>query len=512
MRAPQSISRRTLLKLSLSAATTATLAKRSTRAHANTSKPNILLLMADQHRPDCLGADGNPLAHTPNLDRLAAEGAYFKHAYSTTPTCTPARACLLTGMNPWNNGMLGYTKVPEKYPVEMPRLLADAGYYTLGIGKMHWTPQRNLHGFHNTLLDESGRAETPEFRSDYRAWFYNMAPTLNPDETGLDWNDYRARPYALPERLHPSVWTASTAVNFLNNHDGAKPFFLKVSFARPHSPYDPPQRVFDRFKDAAFPKAPVGDWAARYAPRSDDSNQIWHGDMGEDIVRNSRRGYYASVTFVDEQIGRILDTLDARNMLEDTLIIYISDHGDMTGDHHLWRKSYAYEASARIPYIVRWPKGMLSAKRGITIDAPVEIRDVLPTFADAASTQPAVPVDGKSLLPLIDGKATDWREYIDLEHDVCYAKENHWSGLTDGKWKYIFHTLDGEEQLFNLEKDPTELHDLAGETKHTRQLQHWRKSLVAHLEPRGDAWVKNNKLALRPESILKSPNYPKPPA
>jgi len=145
----------------------------------------MLLLMADQHRADCLGADGNPVIHTPNLDRLAAEGARFRCAYSSTPTCTPARSALLTGLSPWRHGMLGYGRVAEKYPLEMPRALREAGYYTLGIGKMHYHPQRNPHGFHQVLLDESGRAESPEFRSDYRAWFCSEAPGLDPDATGI---------------------------------------------------------------------------------------------------------------------------------------------------------------------------------------------------------------------------------------------------------------------------------------------------------------------------------------
>jgi len=254
-------------------------------------RPNIVLLMADQYRGDCLGCDGHPVIKTPNLDRLAAEGDRFAHAYSCTPTCTPARAALLTGLGPWRNGMLGYGKVAEKYPIEMPQALRDAGYYTTGIGKMHYSPQRCLHGFHLVLLDESGRAQTPDFRSDYRAWFYSQAPTLDPDITGIGWNDYRSAVYALPEELHPTTWTANTACNFLKSYNRSEPFFLKVSFARPHSPYDPPSRWMDAYQDVEIPKAALGDWESKYAPRSDASFNIWHGDMGQDQVRASRQGY-----------------------------------------------------------------------------------------------------------------------------------------------------------------------------------------------------------------------------
>jgi arylsulfatase len=476
------------------------------QAQSRPSRPNILLLVADQHRADCIGAGGNRAIRTPHLDRLARDGACFRNAYSSTPTCTPARAALLTGLAPWHHGMLGYGRVAGRYPVEMPRALADAGYHTIGIGKMHYTPQRNPHGFETLILDESGRVESGDFRSDYRSWFLSQAPHLNPDATGISWNDHRARTYALPERLHPTRWTADTAVNFLNGYERPEPFFLKVSFARPHSPYDPPERFMRQYADAVLPAASVGEWAARYAPRSDASNELWHGDLGAAQVRASRQGYYGSIGFVDEQIGRIVEALERRGWLENTLILFAADHGDMTGDHHLWRKSYAYEASARVPMLLRWPKGLIAAARGRTLEPPVEIRDILPTFLDAAGCG-REGLDGRSLLALADGKAPDWREWIDLEHDVCYSPENHWTALTDGRTKYIFHAYSGEEQLFDLTGDRAELHDLAGSPAHESSLRLWRGRMVNHLSERGEAWVKGGKLALRPKSMPLSPNY-----
>ena len=502
-------SRRDALKLAAGAAALAIHTSSRARVATRNERPNILFLMGDQHRGDCIGADGNPVIHTPNLDRLGAEGARFRCAYTCTPSCTPARAALLTGLGPWRNGMLGYSRVPEQYPVEKPRVMRDAGYYTLGIGKMHFHPQRNLHGYHDLILDESGRVHDPEYRSDYRSWFATEAAGLDPDATGIGWNDYRARPYALPERLHPTRWTGNTAVNFLKTYDRPDPFFLKVSFARPHSPYDAPQRHFDLYEDADLPKAVIGKWAERYAPVEDPENyNAWHGDFGEAQVRHSRQGYYGNITFIDEEIGRILETLEDLGLHENTLVVYTADHGDMTGDHHLWRKTYAYEASARIPMLLRWPKGLVSAERGQVIAKPVELRDVFPTFMDAASTSVDTELEGRSMLDLVRGKTDEWRPYIDLEHDLCYSRLNHWNGLTDGRMKYIFHALDGEEQLFDLENDPGELTDLAPDPPHTKELQVWRSRMVAHLEERGDAFVKNGKLALRPESILHSPNYP----
>jgi arylsulfatase len=181
----------------------------------------------------------------------------------------------------------------------------------------------------------------------------------------------------------------------------------------------------------------------------------------------------------------------------------------MTGDQNLWRKSYAYEPSARIPMIVRWPQGLVSAKRGQVLNQAVEIRDVLPTFLDAAGVQEQkAGFDGRSLLSLIRNPKSEWREWIDLEHDICYGPDNHWSALTDGRTKYIFHARDGEEQLFDLTSDPAEMNDLAQDTSHSQSLRLWRQKLIDYLSERGDRFVKGGKLALRPESYLYSPNYP----
>lgn len=502
------LTRRQMLKTSAAATALAATGASAASSDAKSSRPNVLFIMTDQQRGDCLSIDGHPCVETPNMDRIGREGAYFKHAYSTTPTCTPARAALLTGMQPWNHGQLGYYRVAPEYPVEMPQLFRDAGYYTTGIGKMHWHHQRTLHGFHKTILDESGRVQTDTFISDYRAWFASVAPNLDPDATGIGWNDYNAGEYALPEELHPTVWTADVASRFIDTYDREDPFFLKVSFARPHSPYDAPSRWFRHYEKKNIPERHIGDWADRFEERSDDTNALWHGDLGPDEARHSRVGYYGSISFIDEQIGRILDTLEKRGLTEETLIVFTSDHGDMMGDHHLWRKSYPYEASARIPMLMRWPEGMVDAVRGQTIDAPVEIRDILPTLY-AATGREVEGIDGDNMLKLVTGEGDTWREYIDLEHDICYGPNNHWSALTDGKTKYIYHALDGEEQLFDLVKDPGEETDLAPESAHAATLKKWRARLVAHLEPRGEQWVKNGNLVPRPKSIKLSPNYPK---
>ena len=236
------------------------------------------------------------------------------------------------------------------------------------------------------------------------------------------------------------------------------------------------------------------------------------GDLGPVQPIRSRRGYYGAISFIDEQVGRILDVLERRGLLGSTLILFTSDHGDMQGDHHLWRKTFAYEGSARVPMLVRWPDALVDAPRGQTPDQPVELRDVLPTFLDAAGAEiEDGRFDGRSLLDVIRGRTDGWREYIDLEHSTCYWPENQWTGLTDGRVKYIFYAPEGREELFDLDADPDELHECSADAEYAETLVLWRRRMVDHLSERGEAWVKDGQLVRRPEPMLYGPNYPGDP-
>ncbi|MFC2166774.1 arylsulfatase [Acidobacteriota bacterium] len=473
------------------------------------TRPHILLVMTDQHRGDCLGCMGNTVIKTPNLDSIANDGIVFTNGYTASPSCTPARAGLLTGLSPWHHGMLGYGRIAEKYKFEMPQLLRDSGYYTYGIGKMHFSPQKTLHGFHGTLVDESGRADQPDFVSDYRDWFKLNAPGLDPDATGIGWNEHRAGVYALDEQLHPTYWTGQKAVELIKNYHLEKPLFLKVSFARPHSPYDPPQRFLDMYKEEDMPIPYVGNWEGNFADYPMEKNAAF-GDFGVDHAKKSRWAYYANVTFIDEMVGKIVEVLKKNGMYDNTLILFTSDHGDMLGDHHHWRKTYAYEGSANIPFIMKCPSTIdKGINRGTVFPHPVELRDVLPTFLDAAEADIPDELDGQSLLTLVKEENPTWRDYIDMEHSTCYEKHNYWCALTDGKIKYIYFFSDGTEQLFDLINDWGELSELSSNPDHTKTLHLWRERMIAHLSERGESFVKAGQLQVKKETLLYSPNYPK---
>ena len=479
-------------------------------------RPNILLIMTDQQRGDCLGCDGHPVQETPYLDMLASGGVRFRRAYSAVPSCIPARSCLLTGTDQWHTGVLGMGRgqgpMPDRFVHTLPGELAAAGYHTQAIGKNHFHPQRALNGYHNCIIDESGRVESPRFVSDYRRWFeQNKDGPYGYRDHSVGWNSWMARPTHLPEHLHPTHWTAQQAIDWLDRRDPNKPFFLKVSFARPHSPYDAPQVFWDMYKDRDIPEPAVGDWAeANDVPADAASVNAWRGRRAPHEIRRARIGYYASITFIDHQIGRLMQ--EAGPHLRNTWIVFLSDHGDMLGDHHLWRKTYAYEGSARVPLIVRPPATHPDAARGTVRDEVVEMRDVMPTLLDAAGLDIPDTVTGRSMDPLLHGRSDpDWRPWLHGEHCMCYHTDQAMHYLTDGRTKYIWFPYLGSEQLFDLEADPHETRDLArsDQPDHRRNLEACRRRLIDTLRDRGsDDLLDGEQLRrLGPADAWTSPHY-----
>lgn len=473
-------------------------------------KPNILLVMTDQHRWDSLGCYGNSIIETPNLDWLASEGTLFTRAYSCTPSCVPARASLLTGMDPWNTGLLGSgVKMGGGFPQTLPGELSKAGYHTQGIGKMNFHPQRMLNGFHHTVLDESDRVETPGFVSDYNEWFSkHKTGEYGTTDHGLDWNSWMSRPYHAPEYLHPVNWTANESIRFLERRDPSVPFFLKVSFARPHSPYDPIAYYFDMYKNKSLPSPVVGDWAAAIDHTSEDAARAdaWRGKRSSEEIKRARAGYYGLISQIDSQIGRLFMKIRSIGEWDRTVVVFTSDHGDMLGDHHLWRKTYGYEGSAHIPLIVRLPGK--DANRATKVDRPVCLQDIMPTLLDAAGTAIPEHVDGHSLVPLIRNESIPWRDFVHGEHALCYSEEQEMHYLTDGHWKYIWFPRVGKEQLFHLDGDPGECVNLSDRMEDREELLRWRRRLIGILKDRNDGSAEGNRLVQRSgPPVPVSPRY-----
>jgi arylsulfatase len=461
---------------------------------------NVVLLMVDQWRGDCLSIDGPPVVQTPYLDQLALAGARFNHAYSATPTCIAARAALFTGLNPEHHGRVGYQDgVPWNYPVTLAGEFTRHGYQTQAVGKMHVYPERSQTGFQNVILHDGylhfARRENRNLDAvdDYLPWIrQQLGREADAFDHGVNCNSIVARPWDKEEYLHPTNYVVAQSVDFLRRRDPRKPFFLFVSFHRPHPPYDPPAWAFQQYLHEAMPEPPVGDWAAMFAGHAQlHSPEAFVADIDRRLLQRARAGYYGHMTHIDQQINRLLETLSAYRLLENTYLCFTSDHGEMMGDHHLFRKGYPYEGSARVPLILSGPIGS-GIGRASVCDAAVELRDIMPTLLDCAGLPIPETLDGVSFLPVACGQTPPWRHYIHGEHVLSVGPGNgvqaiHW--LTDGHEKYVWFSATGDEQLFDLDNDPHELHDLARLPASAARLAHWRHDLIAELAQREEAFT-----------------------
>jgi len=448
-------------------------------------RPNILLIMTDQQRGDCLGIEGHPVLQTPNLDYLAASGVRFRSAYSACPVCVPARRTLMSGRKPSSHGVLNNYHTRLDGPT-LPGELSRAGYQTHLVGKLHLHPERKRYGF-----DSADWADGPAGENTDYARFLRREGVRMPGAAiahGINGNGWTARPFHLEERLHFTNWCTDMALEFLERRDPTVPFFLKVSYHQPHQPCTPPQVYYDRYMRMELPKPRVGEWARVYdgAVRGLEPNS-WRVSLEPALMKQFRAAYYGCINHIDDQIGRLLNAVPSN-----TVILFCSDHGEMLGDHQWIRKRNAFEGSARIPFIIRFPKEM-GIRQGIVREEPVELMDVMPTLLDAAGVSIPESVHGRSVLPLLRGNA-EWRRYV---HGECSSIPTLNSGmqyLTDGKRKYIWYPGTGEELYFNLEQDPDEMNDLSRDPEYRQEISSWRAALAAELAGRPERFSDGTRL------------------
>jgi len=464
------------------------------------NRPNLLLLMTDQHRADCLGLAGHPVLQTPHLDDIGLNGLYFPRAYSACPQCIPARRSLLTGKTPHGHGVYSNTPAPLEGPT-LPGELAKAGYHTHLCGKIHTHPRRALYGFMSADWSDGIRGSGND---DFERFLAREAPQHR-DAAYLPIplrNTWVARPWAMEERLHRTNWTTDRALDFLERRDPTKPFFLNVSYYHPHQPCTPPQTFWDRYIDADLPEPVEADWSRKIhtRPRAHPT-ESWAVNLSGAEIRQFQAGYYGSINHIDEQIGRILAALPPN-----TVIIFTSDHGEMLGDHQWTRKTRALEGSARIPFLIKLPDEV-GVDAGQIRDEVVELMDIMPTCLDLAGAPIPESVEGSSLLRrLRDG--TPWRERIHGEQSAVGGEDTGMQYLTDGRRKYIWEPGLGRELFFDLEKDPLERINLAEKSHLENDISSWRNDLIARLADRPEGFVKDGRLQKLPGATRRSiPEY-----
>ena len=453
-------------------------------------KPNILWYCTDQQRYDTVNALGNPFIHTPVVDRLVREGVAFTRAYTQSPICTPSRAAFLTGRYPGTHHI--HRNGADFFPpseILVTRILAKSGYDCGLVGKLHLTRAK-------------GRIEA---RTDDGYRFFKWSHHPNPDwpvghdyalwlekEKGVNPSELYGRlkePYGagVPTEYHQTTWCTETAIRFISQKRD-KPWLLSINPFDPHPPFDPPGEYLDRYKpeELPLPLFRETDIERQKAFRHVDQQTVEavnphryrtekpkgrdgvsRGDMGSvppSIYdpRAVKACYYAMIELIDDQLGRIIDFLRDTGELDNTLIIFMSDHGELLGDHGLIYKGCRFfEALTHVPLVVSWPEGFL---KGIKSRALVELVDLAPTLLEAAGIPVPHYMQGESLFPILTGKAEpDYHKpYVISEFNdaVDLPNASHGSMYFDGRYKIaVYHGMDVGE-LYDLKNDPGEFDNL----------------------------------------------------
>jgi arylsulfatase len=465
------------------------------------SRPHILLITTDQQRFDTLGPRAPDFLRTPHLDQLAREGVRFDRAYAECPICVPSRVSIMTGRSVLSHGMAGNgsTSAVMGRDGTLPSTLRDLGYSTAAIGKMHFTPERARHGFDELLLP-----------ADYYRWMAESGTPLQPMRHGLGQNELHPGMATVPEALTLTTWIADQCVRYVRDRrDPTTPFFLWASFTKPHPPLDPPEPYASMYRDAPIPDPVHGEWSGDdAAPEAFLRQRQRHSYdlVPPPVIRAARQAYYGLVTQVDYAIGRMFAGLQDVGLLDDTFVLFTSDHGEFLGDHRAGNKVMFHEPSAHVPFLLRPPKRDGQGLHGTASDALVTHADVLPTLVAAAGGAPTADCDGHDLLAMV-------REGSPVRAYVCGLAEESRSGgakapvylaLTDGRWKYIWYPEGGQEQLFDLEVDPDELVDRSGRTDTVEIQQSLTTALVETLTKAGSPWATPSGLVetpLRQDSI-----------
>lgn len=426
------------------------------------TSPNLLFIMDDQHRYDYIGAD---FVRTPNIDWLAARGVRFTQCTVNAPVCAPSRIGLASGLQPFRLGALSNNSfLPQRITTYYQRLRA-ANYQVGLVGKLDlakpdsalghrgerpWTYGLGFTHPHETEGKMSagmapiGSGPYTHFLQEHR-----LAEAFQRDyaeRQAQGWIRDASHDSVLPEDAFHDSYIGQRSVQWVENVNADFPWHLFVSFVGPHDPFDPPTSYADRYHDAAMPPAIEDDL-------NDKPAWVQQRALGlsPDEITQTRRQYCAAIELIDDQIGRILAAVESRGMLENTIVIFASDHGEMLGDHGLYQKAVAYEASLRVPLVIAGP----GIAEGQISDALVELIDLNPTLCDLAGLPPQPDIDARSLGPVLRGETDQHRdEAISvLDNFQCIRTATH----------KLIHNQNDRVELYDLVNDPHELTNIASD-------------------------------------------------
>jgi choline-sulfatase len=443
-----------------------------------THRPNILFLMTDQHRADVCGYAGNRVVRTPTLDRLAATGTVFANAYTPSPVCIPARQCLMAGQLPKTCNCQGWIDLAPGYRT-WAREFSRHAYHTVCCGKLHHIGPDQMQGWRERLAPDAEIRNQYVTRDGDEAEYARYPPSPGTERWPLQREIEEAGPingqiqmldrhaYEASLDLIDRYFAPPGHIHWQYRHAAAdRPLLLKLSFVQPHYPFFAEPERFAYYLD----RVPLY-MEERCAHPILGTNPFGTVNAKEEAVRRATAAYYAMVDRVDDYFGRVLERLESVGEdLDDWIIVFTADHGEMLGQHGLWEKQRFYEGSVRVPLIIRWPRHFSG---GRVVDANVSLCDLFATLCDLAGIRIPGGLDSRSLAPLMAGKTDSWsNEAISqLNRDQLMIKQDN--------LKYQYYGEGVPEVLFDLAQDPGEERNVASAPEYASAMQHFRQRRAA---------------------------------
>ncbi|NQT58095.1 MAG: sulfatase-like hydrolase/transferase [Bacteroidetes bacterium] len=458
-----------------------------------TEKPNVLMICVDHWPGLLMGEAGNSFIETPTLDELCHSGVRFDQCYAQTPTCIPARRSIMTGTAAKTHGdrLFNETLPLPKYIPTLAECFRSGGYQSFAVGKMHVYPQRDRAGFDDVLLNEEGRHHLGMIKDDYEMDLAKEGYTGQELTHGMGNNEYLCRPWHLPEKLHPTNWTTRNMCRTIVRRDPTRPAFWYCSYSAPHPPVTPPAEYLNLYEHRGADPPFHGSWCDDESlPQALKIRRHQKPSPGDDkSIERSRMGFYAQCTYIDHQIRLLIGTLREEGLLDNTILLFTSDHGDMLGNHYLWAKPYFFEYSAKIPMIL-----VDTAKYRFQTPGTVDSRlcgheDILPTLLTMCEIDLPATAEGKSLV----GEET--RNHYYGEH---FEDQRAQRMIRKGSWKLIYYPAGNHFHLFNLKADPRELTDLSKRTEYKEVLTELSLLLIDELYGSDLDWITEDRLTGMP--------------
>lgn len=453
--------------------------------------PNILWICTDQQRADTLGGFNNPHIRTPRLRKLIDESVTFTNAFVQTPICSPSRASFLTGRYPHVTGLRANGQRIRASERLVTRVLADHGYVCGLAGKLHLSPcadgrveQRIDDGYEMFQWSHDLEDDWPG-QNMWRVWLDKQGVPWPKQPTGFA--KTRVRGVPIDPRYTQTAWCAEEAIAFFRAKKPLRPWLMSVNMVQPHHPFEPTEEYLSRYNPAEMPDPHyvAGELDAKPVYQRIDHNGAYGGTNisfaaeSPEERRLTKAAYYAMIEQVDTAVGAMLDALEESGQAENTIVIFMSDHGEMLGDHGIFLKGpYFYDCQTRVPLILRWPQRF---KAGLKVDALVELTDLAPTLLAAAGIPAEPGMQGRSLLPLLRGQAVEHRdevycEYLDAQ--ALYEIPPVCSSVRTQTHKVAYYEGLKTGELYDLARDPAETNNLWSSVHHADVREEMMQRLV----------------------------------